>query len=202
LKKIAAILLLSVLLFNWIGYRLLSAYWEDHAASRLQASLDQEQFDPAETITLRISADALPYSTASVRFERSEGIIEVGAVRYRTVKRRLYNDSIEFLCIPDGPANKLRAARNDFFSLVNDLQKTGHSKIPGQSGKTNPPVNKIVWFETRQFTGLPYLADHPARYPLPPSTAPTAGHLRIGLQPPRPCQPSCRPKACPPPSLS
>jgi hypothetical protein len=180
----------------------LSAYWENQAASGLEASLDHDQYDPAQIFLLRISADALPYSTASVRFERSEGIIEVGSIRYRTVKRRLYNDSIEFLCIPDGPVNKLRSVSNDFFSLVNDLQKTGHSKIPGPSGKTNPLVHKSGWFETRHFPDLPYFAACSARYPLPPSTALTAGHQRIGLQPPRRFHSPCRPNACPPPSLS
>lgn len=190
LKRIVAILLLSVLLFNWIGYRLLSAFWEGRAAIRLEASLDDNRYDPEQLILLRISADALPYSNSSAQFERSVGFIEIGANRYRTVKRRLYNDSIEFLCIPDGAANQLRSARNDFFRLVNDLQKSGHSKCPGPSGKTNPLVNKIVWFDAHNFPDLHYFAAHP----VPPSLVLRpdlpSGHSRIGLQPPRQDNPS------------
>jgi hypothetical protein len=180
LKRIAAILLLSVLLFNWIGYRLLTAYWEGRATTRLEASLDNERYDPAQLILLRISADALPYSNISAQFERSVGYIEMGTTRYRTVKRRLYNDSIEFLCIPDGAANRLLSAKDDFFRLVNDLQKSGHSKFPGPSVKTN----------THNFTHLYYFAARPVLFPrflridLPP------GHSRIGLQPPRQDHPS------------
>jgi hypothetical protein len=183
LKRIAAILLLSVLLFNWIGYRLLTAYWEDRAAARLEASLDE--VDPSQLILLRVSADALPYSNSSMQFQHSGGFIEIGATRYRTVKRRLYNDSIEFLCTPDSAANRLRSSRDNFFRLVNDLQKPGHSRSPGPSGKTNPLANKIVWLNTHRFPDLHYFAAHPVPFPGFQSTALSPGHSRIGLQPPR-----------------
>jgi len=185
LKQIAAILLLSVLLFNWIGYRLLTAFWEARAAARMEASLDNDQYDPAELILMRVSADALPYYTASEQFERSDGFIQIGATRYRTVKRRLYNDSIEFLCIPDGASNQLRTTRDDFFRLVNDLQKSGHSRFPGPSGKTNPLLNKIVWCNSTHFPLLHHFAIHPVLSPRLLRTALSPGHPRIGLQPPR-----------------
>jgi hypothetical protein len=189
LKRIAAILLLSVLLFNWVGYRLLTAYWEDSAAARLEATLDNDQYDHDQLVLLRVSADGLPYSNTSREFERSDGIIEIGAARYRTVRRRFYNDSIEFLCIPDGAANRLRSAKDDFFSLVNDLQKSGHSKFPGPSGKTNPVVNKIVWCNSGHYPDLHYLAVRPVLSPIFMQTALSAGHPRIGLHPPRPGHP-------------
>ncbi|HET6254972.1 MAG TPA: hypothetical protein VFE32_12905 [Puia sp.] len=185
LKRIAAILLLSVLLFNWLGYRLLTAFWEDHAATRLQGRLDNDQYDPSQLILLRVSADALPYSNSTEQFQRSDGFIEIGPTRYRTVKRRLYNDSIEFLCIPDGAANRVRTAGNDFFSLVNDLQKPGHSKFPGHSGKTGPTVNKIIWCDAHHFPVLHYFAARLALFPHLMRTALSPGHSRIGLQPPR-----------------
>jgi hypothetical protein len=185
LKRIAAILLLSVLLFNWVGYRLLTAFWEARAAARMEASLDNDQYDPSQLIPMRVSANALPYYTASEQFERSNGFIQIGSTRYRTVKRRLYNDSIEFLCIPDGAANQLRTAKDEFFRLVNDLQKPGHSKFPGPSGKTNPILNKIVWCNSSHFAHLHYFAVRPVLSPRLLRTALSPGHPRIGLQPPR-----------------
>lgn len=188
LKRIAAILLLSVLLFNWVGYRLLTAYWQERAAARLDATLDKDQYDPSQLILLRVSADALPYSNTSEKFERSNGYIEIGATRYRTVKRRLYNDSIELLCIPDGAANQLKLAKDNFFQLVNDLQKSGHSKFPGPSGKTSP-VNKIVWCNSSHFPNLYYFAARPILSPMFQRTTLSPGHPRIGLQPPKPGNP-------------
>jgi hypothetical protein len=180
--------LLSVLLFNWVGYRLLTAYWEDRANARFEAALDLNQYDTAQLILLRVSADALPYSNASRKFERFDGCMEIGATRYRTVKRRLYNDSIEFLCIPEGSTNPFSLAKDNFFRLVNDLQKSGHSKFPDPSGKTSP-VNKIVWYNSSHFPDLYYFAARPVLAPTFQSKTLPSGHPRIGLQPPRPGNP-------------
>ncbi|HLX65795.1 MAG TPA: hypothetical protein VKR41_02330 [Puia sp.] len=188
LKRIAAILLLSVLLFNWVGYRLLTAYWEDRANARFEATLEKDYYDPAQLILVRVSADALPYSNASERFERFDRSIEIGAARYHTVKRRLYNDSIEFLCIPDCATSQLKLVKEDFFRLVNDLQNSGHSKFPGPSGKT-PPVNKIVWCNSSHFPNLYYFAALPVPSPTFQRTTLSPGHPRIGLHPPQPGNP-------------
>ncbi len=185
LNRIAAILLLSVLLFNWLGYRFLTTYLEDRASTQLEASLDDDRYDPTQLVLLRVSAESLPYSNCSSGFQRSYGYIEVGTTRYRMVKKRLYNDSIEMLCIPDGSANQLRTAKDAFFQLVNDLQKPGHTKFPGPSGKTNPLVNQIVWCDTYHFPNLRYLAARAVPFSPFLGARLSAGYSRIGLQPPR-----------------
>lgn len=117
-----------------MGYRLLTAFWEARAAARMEASLDSDQYDPAELI---------------------------------------------------GATNQLRTARDDFFRLVNDLQKSGHSRFPGPSGKTNPLLNKIVWCNSTHFPHLHHFAIRPVLSPRLLRTALSPGHPRIGLQPPR-----------------
>jgi hypothetical protein len=176
---------LSVLLFNWVGFRLFTAFWEDRAATTLEAGLDRNEYDSNELILLRVAADALPYSNCSSDFERTTGIIEIGNLRYREVKRRLYNDSVEFLCIPDGAVNRLRSAGNEFFSLVNDLQKTGHDKHRGPHGKTIHSFYKIVYYSAQHFPNLRYFAAHSIRSPRFQHAGLSAGHPRMGLRPPR-----------------
>jgi hypothetical protein len=166
-----------------MGYRLLTAWWEDSASARFEASLDD--VDPTQLILMRVSADALPYSNTSSEFHRSEGTIEIGAIRYRTVKKRIINDSIEFLCIPDGAANRLRSAKDDFFQLVNDLQKPGHPKFPGPSDKTNSIVHNIIWYDNHRFPNLHYFAARLVPADSFIRTDLSAGHSRISLQPPR-----------------
>jgi hypothetical protein len=183
-KKIAAISLLSVLLFNWVGYRLFTAYCEKRAAFRLEASLDKDQYDPGQLILIRVPADALPYSNFSAEFRKTTGTLDIGTAHYRKISKRLYNDSIEFLCIPDGDANRYQSARNEFFKLVNDLAKT---KTPGPSGKTG--IHKIVWYQQHHFPYLPDVAIRTAPYFPSPRTALAAGHHSISLLPPRPAQP-------------
>lgn len=178
--------MLSLLLFNWLGYRLLTSYLEDRASAQLDASLDDERYDPAQLILVRVSADAIPYSNYSSEFQRSCGVVEIGATRYRTFKKRLYNDSVEFLCIPDGAANQIRSAKDAYFRLVNDLQKPGHAKFPDPSGKATTLVNKIIWYDNHHFPDLHYLAARAVLFA--PFLGPdlSTGHFRIGLQPPRP----------------
>ncbi|MBN9379378.1 MAG: hypothetical protein J0H74_01350 [Chitinophagaceae bacterium] len=129
MKRIAAILLMGILFFNWYGYKLLSFYLEDRADRRLEASLDKDRYDESQLISIKVPSSHLSYYNSNTQFERVDGQIEVKGIQYKYVKRRLYNDSLELLCIPNHDAMKLQTARNQFFQLVNDIQQhNGHSK--------------------------------------------------------------------------
>ena len=128
LKRLAAILLLGILFFNWYGYQLLSAYWQNSSDRRLEASLDKDNFDDSQLISLKIPLTTLSYYNASTRFERVDGQIDIHGVHYKYVKRRIYQDSLELLCIPNMAAMKLQTAKNDFFRQVNDLQQQSQGK--------------------------------------------------------------------------
>ncbi len=128
MRPVASILLLIVLLFNFIGYRLVSSYLEDKANDRLEAKLDKHDYDDLQLISLKVPVTQLSYYNNSSQFERIDGQIEVNGVQYKYVKRRIYNDSVELLCIPNQTAMSLRSAKDEFFKLVNDLQQTGQSK--------------------------------------------------------------------------
>jgi len=133
MKRIAAILLLGILTFNWYGYKLLSSYLEKRADRQLEANLDQDRYDESQLISIKVPASHLSYYNSATQFERVDGEIEVGGVQYKYVKRRLFNDSLELMCIPNHNAMKLQTARNQFFQLVNDIQQ--HN---GQGKKSSP----------------------------------------------------------------
>ncbi|HEX4372306.1 MAG TPA: hypothetical protein VHZ50_03280, partial [Puia sp.] len=85
-----------------------------------------------------VSANHLAYYNNSKQFERVDGEIEINGIQYKYVKKRLYNDSFEYLCIPNNDVAKLRTARDDFFKLVNDLQQqntSGKKSSPHSSTK-------------------------------------------------------------------
>jgi hypothetical protein len=132
LKRIASILLLIILLFNFIGYRFVSSYLEEKANAQLEAKLDKNDYDDSQLISLKIPVTHLSYYNNSNQFERIDGQIEIKGVQYKYVKRRIYNDSVELLCIPNQTAMSLQSAKDEFFKLVNDLQHAGQSK------KTDP----------------------------------------------------------------
>jgi len=128
LKRLAAILLLGILFFNWYGYQLLSSYWQDRSDRRLEASLDKDNFDDSQLISLKIPLTTLSYYTASTRFERVDGQIDIHGVHYKYVKRRIFQDSLELLCVPNMAAMKIQTAKNEFFRQVNDLQQQSQGK--------------------------------------------------------------------------
>jgi hypothetical protein len=124
---------MGILFFNWYGYQLLSSWLQDRADRRLEASLDINAFDQSQLISVKVPVTTLSYYNNTTGFERVDGQIEIGGVRYKYVSRRIYKDSLEYRCIPDQAATRLRSATNEFFRQVNDLQQHSSSgkKAPG-----------------------------------------------------------------------
>ena len=52
MKRIAAILLLIILLFNWVGYEFYTAILQDHADKTMVANLDQNNYTDANLISI------------------------------------------------------------------------------------------------------------------------------------------------------
>jgi hypothetical protein len=121
-------LLISLFLFNAGGYQVLHAYLQHELDISLENQLDNHYYDEASLISVKVASFCLPYSSFSSQFERVHGEIEMNGKLYKFVKRRIFNDSLEFLCIPDVSSMRLRVAKNDFFKLVNDLQASTQGK--------------------------------------------------------------------------
>lgn len=146
LKQTAAILLLVLLFFNWYGYRLLSDYMQSRSDSRLEAKLDQEDYDPSNLFELRIPMN-LPYHNDWKEFERYNGSIEINGIHYKYVKRKVEKGEMVLLCLPNNERQLLQSARDQFFKLVNDLQQPGSSK---KGEGNNASVFKALFSEYQQ----------------------------------------------------
>ena len=123
LKKIAVILLMCMLLFNWFGYQILTHYLQQHADNELETRLDKEEYDTKDLVTIKIPLH-LPYITDRIEYTRCDGEIDLNGTHYKYVKRRVYRDSLELLCLVDQSKQKLTDAGNRYFSLVNGLQSS------------------------------------------------------------------------------
>ena len=138
LKRLAAILLMGILFFNWYGYQLLTQYWQQRAESRLQARLDRNEYEESQLLTVRVPITTLSYyNYSSSNFERVDGNIDIHGVHYQYVKRRFVKDSLELLCIPNETSMKLQQVKNDFFRQVNDLQQ----QTQGKKAPSSPVKN-------------------------------------------------------------
>jgi hypothetical protein len=139
---------MGILLFNWFGYRVLNDFMQDRSNLQLQSQLDLRHYDETQLTTIKLPATQLSYYNNSTVFERVDGQIEINGVPYQYVKRRIYNDSIEFLCIPNRKALDLRLSGEDYFRLINDIQRS-------QQGQGHPGG------ATKFFAVDPYTATHP-----------------------------------------
>ncbi len=127
LKQLTAILFISVLAFNLFGYRMFIGYLQKANETTLAVQLDMGQYNETELISIKTPLN-LPYYTNSENYERVYGSIEIEGVQYDYVKRRIYNDSLELLCLPDKIDQKLQSAKVDFFKMSSDIPNSSQSK--------------------------------------------------------------------------
>jgi hypothetical protein len=130
MRSVVTALLLFILLFNWFGYRLVIGMLETQVNSELEAQFYENRYDESQLISIKVPVRYLPYYTNSPGYELVAGQIEVGGVHYKYVKRRIYHDSLEMLCIPNHAAMQLQTAENEFFKFSNDLT---HGTKPGDN---------------------------------------------------------------------
>jgi hypothetical protein len=119
---------MGILFFNWYGYQLLSAYWQQRADKRLEARLDRNEYDESQLVSIKIPIHDLSYYNSSTGFERVDGQVDLAGIHYKYVKRRIFKDSLELLCIPNLTAIRLQKNKNEFFRQVNDLQQQSQGK--------------------------------------------------------------------------
>lgn len=108
LRKIATILLLVILLFSLFGYRLLISSLLEKADRDLEVQLNENSYDESQLVAFKVPVTRLSYYNPSDQWERIEGSIEIGNTYYKYVKRRIVDDSLEVLCIPNPKARKLQ----------------------------------------------------------------------------------------------
>jgi hypothetical protein len=127
LKKIASILFLLVLVFNFWGYRLVLSYMEQKATVRLEQKLDAGNYDVSQLIEVKIPLN-LPYYTDWSDYQAYYGQVELNGENYQYVKRKVVGDTLYLLCIPHIEKNNIQLAKADYFKGVNNIQHDGQQK--------------------------------------------------------------------------
>ncbi|HEY2350038.1 MAG TPA: hypothetical protein VGH64_13540 [Puia sp.] len=151
MKRAAAILLLGLLLFNWVGYEIYTAVLQQYAHESMVAQLDRNNYSDADLISIKVHTNHLSSYVNTKDFQRVDGKIDIEGVQYNYVKRRFLQDSLELLCIPNKTATNLQSARNEFFKIVNDLQQ------PGQTKKSEKPNSVFKGFSAEYFAVVQYI---------------------------------------------
>ena len=132
LKKIASILLLGLLVFNLFGYRIWFCYLQQQSNKQLTANLDKTEYDDKDLITIKVPL-SLPYFTNWGEFERYDGSIEVEGQHYNYVKRKVLNDTLILLCLPNSEQTRLAYAKKEFDKFVAEGKSANNNKSAGTS---------------------------------------------------------------------
>ena len=124
MKKIGAILLLLILVFNFYGYRWLLSYFEENATTRLEQKLDAGDYDVNQLVEVKIPL-RVQYQASWSDYETFYGETKWNGEYYQYVKRKLSNDTLYLLCIPHDEKTKIHAAKTDYFKSINNLPFEG-----------------------------------------------------------------------------
>jgi hypothetical protein len=120
LKKLAAILLIAILSFNWYGYRIVMNMMAKNADQQLELRLDKNDYDEAQLIELKVPLN-VPYQNDQADFERHYGEMEIDGKYYTYVKRKIENGYLILKCIPNSSKEQIKAAGYDYFKMTNGL---------------------------------------------------------------------------------
>lgn len=175
-----AILFLLILVFNFVGYRMVITCLERGSDAVLEKKLDKQDYSDDELLSIKTKLN-LPYYTSSVEFERTYGSVNIKGVVYEYVKKRVYNDTLELLCLPNKAKTKLQEAKNELTKSSAD----GQASLPVKKGPSTlkislpdfcQPLPAFTTVITEANTAYPSqnelfaFADHSRQQERPPQT--------------------------------
>lgn len=120
MKKLAAILLIAILFFNWYGYRIVTSLMLKDSDKKLELKLDNNEYDESQLIELKIPLN-IPYQNDQASFERHYGEVEIDGKFYTYVKRKVESGYLILKCIPNNSKADIKTAGNDYFKMTNGL---------------------------------------------------------------------------------
>ena len=136
MKKLAAILLLALLLFNIAGYRILFNILEQKATARLENKIDAGSYSEEQLVEVQIPL-SMPYYTDK-DYESVYGETDWNGKHYRYVKRKITNNTLYLLCLPHEEKNAIVTAKNEMTKSTNDLSTDNPTQ------KQTPSVIKLL----------------------------------------------------------
>jgi hypothetical protein len=143
LKKLIAIVLLLVLIFNIVGYKFIANYFEHKSINDLQSSLDHNKYKESDLISFKLHLN-LPYISSSTEFESVEGNIDINGINYQYVKKRFFNDTLEILCVPNFTKSFINESKNDFAKQLNDIASSNNSKKSSSNQIVKAKISDLI----------------------------------------------------------
>lgn len=142
MKKTAAILLLSLMVFNLAGYRWFFSIIEGNATAKLEQKISTGSYSEDQLVEIRIPLNMPYYSDKD--YEEVYGETDWNGEHYRYVKRKVSNNTLYLLCLPDKENTSIAKVKNEYTKAVNDVpankgsqQKNNFIKLMTSEFQTN-----------------------------------------------------------------
>lgn len=137
-------MLLVIHLFNMGGYRIVFSLLEEKSHTHFVNKLDKGSYDDQELIELKVPYP-LPYAASWPEYQRYDGEIELNGVHYNYVKRKMLNDTLYLLCIPNTVKTDLQTAKQELTASLSDNpnqhSKEQKSSVPAVTKPYAPEYN-------------------------------------------------------------
>ncbi len=118
-KKIAAILLLGLMLFNLIGYRWIFTAIENNVTAKLELKISSGNYSEDQLVEIQIPLNMPYYSDKG--YENVYGETDWNGNHYRYVKRKVSGNTLYLLCLPHTDKNNIVKAKDEYAKAVNDV---------------------------------------------------------------------------------
>lgn len=127
MRKLIAIFFSLILIFNFYGYRIVIPFLQENSQVVVEKMVDDNHYNEADLISIK-TAIQLPYYNNSLEYERVYGSINIDGIDYEYVKRRIHNDTLELLCLPNHAKTNLKQVSNNFNRSLSESSSTTPNK--------------------------------------------------------------------------
>jgi hypothetical protein len=151
MKKIAAILLITLLAVNLFGYRFIIATLERKADTSIENAIDNKDYNESDLIEIKIALQ-MPYQERYTDFERHYGEVIIDGRLYSYVERKIAGDELILKCLPNTSKQQLKKAADDIAKSNNgqDIENNGKKQ-----SATQHKIFKADLDDKNQFNLLP-----------------------------------------------
>lgn len=160
MRKAAAILLITVYLVNLAGGTMLIEYLIQKNDRLLTERIDKGDYEFSQLVEVKVPL-RLHYYSSTLNYERYYGEAEADGRYYSYVMRKVMNDTVYLLCLPNTIKAELKKAKVSAGLLASDFGGTGDpSKAKGNEGKKQLSLTECLgqYFLNESITYL-YKAD-------------------------------------------
>jgi hypothetical protein len=148
LKKILAIFMLAVLVFNTGGYMLLYQYFIHESDQFANEQISKGYYKPEELVEIKIPI-RMPYVQEQREYENISGQIQLKGNCYNYVALKMTRDTMYVKCIPNYTKTKLVNDNVITAKEVSDspLAKKNHAPLVKKTGIDNEYNYSVVLFD-------------------------------------------------------